>query len=238
MTKGTELFQAIHANQPEEVRRLVTEDPALLTAISPTGLSPVLFATYYQRPEITRLLVEAGAPLTVFEAAATGEQAALTRHLEKQPDAVHAVSPDGFSLLGLAAFFGRDEVAETLVARGADVNRVSDNAMRVQPLHSAVAGNHTALARRLLAAGANVNTAQRGGFTPLMGAAQNGNAALVQELLTAGANPDAYTEEGQSAAELSREEGHTRVLAILSGTSHEPEESRNAAASDAGDTGA
>ena len=215
MTKGTELFQAIHANQPEEVRRLVTEDPALLTAISPTGLSPVLFATYYGRPELLRVLLAAGAPLNLFEAAATGELAALREHLDAAPERVNACSPDGFSPLGLAAFFGREEVAAELLARSADVDRASENPMRVRPLHSAAAGNHTALALRLMEAGADVNAAQHGGFTPLMSAAQNGNAELVQALLAAGADSSATTEDGRSAASLAEEEGHARLAELL-----------------------
>lgn len=235
---ATDLFQAIHANNLEGVRLLVTAEPRLLEAISPTGLSPVLFATYYSRPEIMRLLIGAGAPMSVFEAAATGELAPLLAHLDSDPDLVDANSPDGFSPLGLAAFFGREEIAAELLARGADVNRPSTNAMRVQPLHSAAAGNHTALALRLLAVGAEVNAAQNGGFTPLMSAAQNGNAALVEALLAAGADRTATTEDGRDAEALAREEGHAAVLAILSGGRHEAEGTRNAPPPRAGDTGA
>lgn len=235
---GNDLFATIHANNLEGVRLLIEAEPGLLTAVSPTGLSPVLFATYYGRPEIMRLLIGAGAPLSVFEAAATGELAPLLAHLNRQPDLVNADSPDGFSPLGLAAFFGREEVAAELLARGADVNRPSTNAMRVQPLHSAAAGNHAALARRLLAAGADVNAVQHGGFTPLMSASQNGNAALVEALLAAGADPGATTDDGRDAAALAREEGHAAVLEILSGADHDAEGSRNAPPSPARDTGA
>jgi len=214
---ANDLFQSIHANNLEGVRLLVEAEPELLTALSPTGLSPVLFATYYRRPEITRLLIAAGAPLSVFEAAATGELTALRTHLDTRPELLNAVSPDGFSLLGLAAFFGQEEVAAELLSRGADVNRASENAMQVQPLHSAAAGDHTALALRLLSAGADVNAAQHGGFTPLMGAAQNGNAELVGALLAAGAAPAAQTGEGQDAAALAREEGHMVLAEQLAG---------------------
>lgn len=233
-----DLFAAIHANNLEGVRLLISGQPELLEAVSPTGLSPVLFATYYGRPEIMRVLIGAGAPLSVFEAAATGELAPLLEHLRADPNLVNATSPDGFSPLGLAAFFGREEVTAELLARGAEVNRPSTNAMHVQPLHSAAAGNHTALALRLLAAGADVNAAQHGGFTPLMSAAQNGNGALVEALLSAGADPAASTGDGRNAAALAREEGHTAVLEILSGTTHDAEGTRNAPPSPTRETGA
>jgi ankyrin repeat protein len=234
---ATDLFQSIHANNVGAVRQLLQLEPELLTALSPTGLSPVLFATYYGRPAILRLLLEAGAPLSVFEAAATGEIAALQGHLDARPDLVNALSADGFTPLGLAAFFGREAVAAELLARGADVNRASENALRVQPLHSAAAGNHPALALRLLAAGADVNAAQHGGFTPLMSAAQNGNAALVEALLAAGADPAARTNDDQDAADLARKEGHTSILALLSAPPHDAEESRNVPRAAVGETG-
>ncbi|MFC3918361.1 ankyrin repeat domain-containing protein [Deinococcus metalli] len=79
---------------------------------------------------------------------------------------MNAVSPDGFTPLGLASFFGRAEAAQVLLEAGADVHAVSRNPMQVQPLHSAVAGNHEALARVLVAAGADVNAEQADGFTP------------------------------------------------------------------------
>lgn len=213
----TALFQAIHANDEDSVGLLIAAEPELLTARSPSGLSPVLFAAYYGRPRIVRRLVEAGAPLSVHEAAATGEVTALRAHLDADPELVGVLSPDGFSLLGLAAFFGHEEAAAELLARGADVNRPSENALRVRPLHSAAAGNHTALARRLIAAGADVNAPQEDAFTPLMAAAQNGNIELAEALLAAGADLAARTAEGRDAADLAREEGHAALAGRLAG---------------------
>lgn len=209
-----ELFLAIQASDDAQVRALVRGEPALLRAVSPMGVSPVLFATYYGRHDVARVLVEEGAPLDVFEAAAVGDIGRVQALLADEAD-VNAVSGDGFSALGLAAFFGRADVARVLLERGADVNAVSTNAMQVRPLHSAVAGNHDALARELVAAGADVNAVQQGDFTPLMGAAQHGNAALVAFLLAAGARADAATTDGRTAADLAREEGHVAVLNML-----------------------
>jgi ankyrin repeat protein len=211
-----ELFLAIRANDAGAVRELIGQDRALLEAVSPMGVSPVLFAAYYHHPQMARVLVEEGAPLNVFEAAAVGEAGRVVALLDADAALLNAVSPDGFSPLGLAAFFGHAEVVALLLARGADVNVVSQNAMRVGPLHSAVAGNHTELARTLVEAGADVNAAQQDGFTPLMGAAQNGNAPLVRLLLAHGARPESLTGDGRSAADLAQEEGHGEVLLLLS----------------------
>ncbi|MBZ9715249.1 ankyrin repeat domain-containing protein [Deinococcus multiflagellatus] len=209
------LFLAIKTQDAELLRRLVRADPALLTVPSPMGVSPVLFATYYGRHEMARVLIEEGAPLNLFEAAAVGDGAAVRSALDAHPAQVHAFSPDGFSPLGLAAFFGRAEVAEALLSRGADVNAPSQNAMRVRPLHSAVAGGHAALARALVMAGADVNAAQQDDFTPLMAAAQNGDAELVAFLRGCGADAGATTAAGQRAADFAREEGHHELAEAL-----------------------
>lgn len=212
-----ELFLAIRAGDGQAVRDLIRQNHALLGAVSPMGVSPVLFAAYYHHPEMARVLVEEGATLNVFEAAAVGEAGRVRELLDADPALLAAFSPDGFSALGLAALFGQAAVAALLLARGADVNGVSHNAMRVGPLHSAVTGNHAELARTLLAAGADANAAQRGGFTPLMGAAQNGNAEVVRLLLAHGARPEHLNDEGRSAADLAQEEGHGEVLILLAG---------------------
>ncbi|CAM3853772.1 ankyrin repeat domain-containing protein [Deinococcus frigens] len=212
-----ELFLAIRANDAGAVCELTRQDRALLEAVSPMGVSPVLFAMYYGHPDMARVLVKQGASLNIFEAAAVGEAGRVRELLDADCALLHAVSPDGFSPLGLSAFFGQDEVAGLLLWRGANVNAVSRNAMQVQPLHSAVAGNHFNLVQKLLEAGADVNAAQHGGFTPLMGAAQNGDAELVRLLLSHGAQAGALTDDGRSAADLAQEEGHGEVLILLAG---------------------
>ncbi|UQN05081.1 ankyrin repeat domain-containing protein [Deinococcus sp. QL22] len=250
MTDSTALFVAIQTGDVDTVRALVQATPGLLSAASPMGVSPLLFATYYRKPEVARALTGlhaelGGPPLTVFEAAATGETACLRTLLDADAPLVNAVSPDGFTPLGLAAFFGQEAVAAELLARGANVNAVSANAMQVQPLHSAVAGNHTGLARLLLSHGADVNAVQQDGFTPLMAAAQHGNADLVEDLLAAGADAAAQTDDGRSAASIAQEEGHSALAAFLStlltgpflSTPHvKPQETRNAAPAAVGNT--
>ncbi|WP_155298158.1 ankyrin repeat domain-containing protein [Deinococcus kurensis] len=210
-------FLAIKTRDEALLRALVASDSELLNLPSPMGVSPVLFAVYYGRADMARVLVELGAPLNVFEAAALGDEAALARELDADPALVSSVSGDGFSPLGLAAFFGHAGVAEALLSRGADVNAVSRNAMRVQPLHSAVAGGHGGLARALVMAGADVNATQQGEFTPLMAAAQNGDAGLVLFLRGRGADADVRTADGRRAADFAREEGHAALADSLEG---------------------
>lgn len=212
---ATLLFAAIHAHNLPGVQALIAAEPALLGARSPSGLSPALFAAYYHRPDILRALIGAGAPLDVFEAAATGEVAALRGWLDRDPALVQAHSPDGYAPLGLAALFGRTQAARLLLDAGAAVDAPSRGAAPVRPLHSAVSGLHRDLAALLLEAGADVNDAQTGGLTPLMLAALRGDTELAELLLAHGAQAGATDEEGRTAADLAAEDGHAALVARL-----------------------
>ena len=217
MSESVALFQAIQAGDAATVTDLVEARAELLTAASPSGLSPLLFAAYYHRPQMAALLMELGAPVSVFEAAAVGAEDRLREAVTADPALLGTYSPDGFSLLGLCAFFGHTLAARWLIAQGADPNAVSRNPMQVTPLHSAAAGDHLPLAVLLLDAGANPNAAQHGGYTPLHSAAQNGNPELVGLLLRAGADPQVRTDEGHDPLALARENGHAPVVALLGG---------------------
>ena len=217
MSESVALFQAIQAGDAATVTDLIEARAELLGSSSPSGLSPLLFAAYYHRPQMAALLMGLGAGVSVFEAAAVGAEDRLLVMLEADPALLHAHSPDGFSLLGLSCSFGHEAAARALLALGADVNTVSRNAMRVTPLHSAAAGEYPALAALLLGAGANVDAVQYGGYTPLHSAAQNGNLPLARLLLDRGADPAAQTDEGQTAQALATENGHAEVVLLLAG---------------------
>jgi ankyrin repeat protein len=135
--------------------------------------------------------------------------------LAQDPLAVNAWSEDGFQPLGLAAFFGRAEAAELLLARGGEVNTAARNAFQVMALHAALAGPAPDIARSLIAAGADVNARQQGGLTPLQEAAIQGRLDLVQLLLDHGADPLARDEQGRTAADWARTRGHSEVGEFL-----------------------
>ncbi len=180
-------FELIKSGDRAGVEEMLAANPSLVSTKTDGGVSAILAAVYNGNPQIADLLVEAGAPLDIFEAAALGREEDVGRLLDEMPRLVGAVAPDGFAPLGLAAFFGHEETAKLLILRGADVNHASENAMKVTPLHSAVAGRHLEIAKALLEAGADPNARQQDNFTPLMGAAQNGRPAMEELLRSYGA---------------------------------------------------
>jgi ankyrin repeat protein len=162
------------------------------------------------------VLAERG-PEDVFEAAAVGDVARLAALLDEDPARAGAFAEDGFTALHLAAFFRQAGALRLLLERGAPVDAVATNPMRVRPLHSAAASGETEAGRLLVEAGADVHARQQGGYTPLHAVAQHGDAVAVDLLLGAGADPVAANDEGRTAADLAREAGHEGLAARLAG---------------------
>jgi ankyrin repeat protein len=129
-----------------------------------------------------------GAELDLHEAAALGDAPRARELLAGDPTLAAARSPDGFTPLHYAAFFGTAETAALLLEHGADPAAVAQNEMLVQPLHSAAAVNANETARLLLDAGADPNAVQQGGFRPIDAAVQNGNDELRELLVSRGAD--------------------------------------------------
>lgn len=209
-------FHAIQKGERESVSVYLDDEPELIKMLDPrSGLSALMTALYYMEPEIANLLIDRGAPLNLFEAAAAGKIEHLRKLLDEQPGSINDFSLDGFQALGLAAFFGQDEAAELLLARGAEVNTPSGNRMQVCPLHSAVAARRLRIACALIEHGADVNAVQSDEFTPLMGAAQNGQVEMIELLLAHGARADAKRTNGQSALDLALESNHAAAADLL-----------------------
>jgi ankyrin repeat protein len=208
------LKASIKAGDGEAVARLLHLEPSL-AADHDEVRSAVMLAAFHQQPEIAHALLEARGPADLFEAAALGLEARVRAFMGWNPGCVVARSPDGFTALHLAAFFGHAGIVRCLLGAGVDVEPIADNASEVRPLHSAVAGGSGDVVDLLLAAGADANARQSGGFTPLMGAAAAGAATLARSLMDAGADRDARSDDGKTAADLARDNGHEGLVALL-----------------------
>ena len=189
-------------------------NPGLSGIRNADGATPALWAMYTRHPELAAVVL-AGREPDFFEACALGNRDRALALLSKDAKLVNAYSADGFSPLGLAVFFGHEEIARQLVVAGADVNSPSRNAIRVAPLHSAVESGSLALVSLLLEHGARPDAVEFLEATPLHSAAARGSKEMVERLLAAGADPRRKTKEGKTAAELARQYGHEELAVWL-----------------------
>jgi uncharacterized protein len=211
-----EIHDALRAGDLARVRALVAADRSVASAREADGVSAVLLARYHSNLEALAVLLDAGPELDVFEAAAIGRPPRVRELVDADPDLVGAYAKDGFAPVGLAAFFGHEEIVCDLLARGADSAQwARHETIRVQPLHAAAANGSVGIARSLLDAGAPVNEPQPNGFTALHAAAFHGNVALATLLLDRGAERGATTAEGKTAADIAAERGHPELAALL-----------------------
>ena len=214
MATPAEMMAAVAAGETERVKTLIAEDPSLAMARGDDGVSAVLLARYrFDRPTMDALLA-ADPDLDLFEASALGRIDRVRVAIDDDEASVRRLSPDGFTALHLAAFFGKPEVARMLLDAGASVDTYTTNDFANQPLHAAAAGRHLEVCRVLVAAGADVNATQHGGYTPLHEAAQHGDIEMVELFLSAGADPSLRVAEG-TPADLAEAAGHPDVARRL-----------------------
>ncbi len=161
------------------------------------------------------LLVERFPDLGIHEAAVLGKPNTIDALLESDPALVDAETEDGFTPLGLAAFFGYQDVAETLLLRGAAIDKVMKSVNRNTPLDAAVSANHREVVLLLLKRGAEVSPKAAGGYTPLHKAAFAGNTEMVSLLLEHGADAGAETDEGRTPLDIAVERGHAEAAEAL-----------------------
>ena len=190
-------FKAIQEDDREKIENMLRKTPDLILSRSKNNLSPLLTAMYYHEYEIAEMLLDRMVKLTIYEAAATGKMTHLISNLGHEPELVNAYSEDGYQPIGLAAYFGQEQVVEYLIKAGAEVNSPSKNSLGVTPLQSAVAGGHLEITRLLLTAGASPNVREGGGYTPLHTAAHNGDVEIVRSLIFGGADLEAKSDKNR-----------------------------------------
>ncbi|MBO7748576.1 ankyrin repeat domain-containing protein [Paenibacillus sp. MWE-103] len=215
-----EMIEAVKAGRTDEVSELLRRDPSLANARGESGETAILMAAYYRSASVKELLLEHGAELGVYEAAAVGSTQRVAEWLEREPGLLGSYSPDGYTLLGLAAHFGSEETAAYLLDRGADVDQRSrDGNLDNMAIHAAIAGNYPRLVRLLLGRGADVNAVCAGkwrqGFSALHVAAYFGRDAMIPLLAEAGADRGARTADGRTAAEIAVLREHPETAKLL-----------------------
>jgi ankyrin repeat protein len=184
-----DIFALIDTSDNARLSAYLSVRPQAAASRNLNNVSAILYAQYRRNHYAVRLLRDNLMTLDMWEAAALGEPQMLRMLLGEPRANVDALSPDGYTALQLASFFGREDVVTLLLERGADPNAVSANVARTSALHGAAAARHVHVIKLLLAAGSDVDTRQGNGQTPLDAALKHGDEEL--EILLASKEPSA-----------------------------------------------
>ena len=196
------IFDALQTGDEKRVAAVLHEYPGSAASRDVQGISALMHALYLGHEGIARQIASQLEDLDFHQAAALGDASRMAEHLAAGAD-VASPTPDGFTALHLASFFGRGETVRRLIDHDAPIDAVATN------------GGHLEVVELLLAAGADPEVRQAGGFTPLMGAASGGHGEILDRLLAAGADPAPISDGGKTAADLARERGHAELAGRL-----------------------
>ena len=172
---------------------------ALAFATSPAPLPPL------PSPERLQTLL--------FDAARLGRDEVIPALLLAGAD-IEAQDAGGYTSLVLASYHGHEETTALLLRHGASPDGPDDLQGNSALMGVAFKG-HVAIARRLLAAGADPDRRNLAGQTALMMAALFGREAVVDLLLAAGADPARTDAMGSDAAALAEAQGNDGLAGRL-----------------------
>ncbi|HEY0590978.1 MAG TPA: ankyrin repeat domain-containing protein, partial [Thermoanaerobaculia bacterium] len=149
----------------------------------------------------------------IFDAARSGDVAALESLLEKDPALVAARGELGRTPLDAAILATQREAVRFLVDAGADVN--APDVEGITPLGYAVFGGDEAMVALLLEKGARTDARDFRGHTPLHLAAMGGHPTAVRLLLDRDEHADVRSNDGRTPLAAAIDRGKTECAEVL-----------------------
>jgi ankyrin repeat protein len=197
-TRDRALIAAAARGDVAGLRALLTAGAAI-DARDADGRTALLAATHENRVEAARILIAAGADVNAKDAiqdsaylyaAAEGRNEILKVTLAAGADLASLNRYGGTGLIP-AAHHGHVETVKILLATPIDkdhVNNLGWTALLEAVILGTGGAAHTEIVRQLVAAGSNVNIADREGVTPLAHARRRGFTDIARILAAAGAH--------------------------------------------------
>lgn len=200
-------FDLLAKGQLADLGAMLEAQPELAASRHVSGASLLAWAHYVGQPAATALIRPRLGELDPHDAIIMGELDRLQALIGAGWDP-NTLAPDGFTPLGLAAFFNRPDIFDLLLPLTTDINQPAANAQKVAAIHAATTTRNAAMVEKLLRAGARPDQTQADGFTPLHVAAQHGDGAVAALLILFGADPHLTNAKGQDAIAHARAGGH------------------------------
>jgi ankyrin repeat protein len=210
-----EIIELIKTGKNNLLEQKLNDNPLLADIKTEQGISLLQFAVYCRNNFAVDILKKNKKKLDIFEAASIGDTETISQLLDKTPDFLNSFSPDGFTALGLASFFGHVSLVNLLLDKGAKPNIASNNQFKVAPIHSACAISHFDIAKLLIEHGADVTAKQMQGVTPLHSAAHNGQTKLSKLLIDNGAEISAKMDNGQTPLFMANEKNFQETAELI-----------------------
>lgn len=209
------LEQYIETGNHLDLGHLLNKDASILKEKTSHDISPLLLACYYNKDNVVQTILKFTTTITIHEACAVGLLQHVQMMIDHKADIVNELSSHGFTPLGVATHFNKEDIVRLLLTHKADPNLCSQNGFNVYPLHAALANNNSEISKMLIEAGADVNVIQHGGFTPLHLACQHGNIDLIIILLEQGASVEARNQNGETPSDVALQKGFREIADIL-----------------------
>jgi uncharacterized protein len=178
------------------------------------GYSALRLAINKGDAQMAKLLLDHGAEVRARDA--DGNSALCQAVVKRRQDLIILLVDHGADIHGecdcggviAVAALGNDlALVELFASMGADVNAYNRDGFT--PLMLAAGNDANGVIKPLLSNGAQLELRDKNhGLTAYLHAALAGNLAAAQMLLEAGADPGAAGDDGKTAAELARENGH------------------------------
>lgn len=149
---------------------------------------------------------------SIFDAARKGDMETAKKLFELNPDTISAANAQGYTPLVLSAYYNQVDFALFLLDKKVKINDVEGTST---PLQAASYKGFDQIVKALLASGANPNTADANGASPLTYAAQFNHVKVVELLMKAGADPNQKDQSGLSPIDYASKLNLEEVLSLL-----------------------
>ena len=190
---GTALMLAAAGGHTDVIEYLLQPPFAVKIRLEDTvpndGSTALLYAIHHNKLDAVKLLLERGANPFV-------------------------VRCDGSNAVFVAAAQGNTDILRLLLELKVpcDMKRTDTN---VAALYMAAQDNHTECVRLLVAAGADIDATQKGGFTPLFAAAAGGHIETIAALIELGADVELAGASGRTPLWIAAHNGHQDAVLSL-----------------------